>query len=174
MILICIRDSSRAAKYDGLYSLQHSCHNVQPLDRDNRLEIVWLRAFFSSVLTYKKSYALFISLLAVSFFGVTAELRTQNSVVPSVSFIVVPARSITIYCMPLSSTFGICDFVDFFFFSVFSAIVFSCAIASKKRTLCARLCTMSFQLRFEKVFQNDFTMPLIPYIIRALHTSDKP
>lgn len=59
MILICIRDSSRAVKYDGLYSLQHSCHIVQPLDRDTHLEIVWLRAFSSSVLTYKKSYALF-------------------------------------------------------------------------------------------------------------------
>lgn len=140
MILVCIRDSFRAAKYDGLYSLQHSCHNVQPLDRDNRLEIVWLRAFFSSVLTYKKSYALFISFRAASFFGLTAELRTQNSVVPSVSFIVVPARSTIIYCLPLSSTFGICDFVDFFFFSVFSAIVFSCDIVSKKRTLSARLC----------------------------------
>lgn len=135
MILICIRDSSHAAKYDGLYSPQHSCRIVRPLDRDNHLEIVWLRAFFSSVLTYKKSYALFIRLRAFSFFGVTAELRTQNSIVPSVSFIVVPARSIIIYCLPLSSTFGICGFVDFFFFSVFSAIVFSCDIVSKKRTL---------------------------------------
>lgn len=135
MILVCIRDSFRAAKYDGLYSLQQSCHNVQPLDRDNRLEIVWLRAFFSSVLTCKKSYALFIRLRAVSFFGLTAELRTQNSVVPSVSFIVVPARSTIIYCLPLSSTFGICGFVDFFFFSVFSAIVFSSDIISEKRAL---------------------------------------
>lgn len=135
MLSICIRDSSRAAKYDGLYSLQHSCHIVQPLDRDNNLEIVWLRAFSSSVLTCKKSYALFISFRAASFFGVTEELRTQNSVVPSVSFIVVPARSIIIYCLSLSSTFGICDFVDFFFFSVFSAIVFSCDIISEKRAL---------------------------------------
>lgn len=140
MILICIRDMFRAAKYDGLYSLQHSCRIVQPLDRDTHLEIVWLRAFFSSVLTCKKSYALFINFRAASFFGVTAELRTQNSIVPSVSFIVVPARSTIIYCLLLSSTFGICDFVDFFFFSVFSAIVFSCDIISKKRTLCARLC----------------------------------
>lgn len=135
MILICIRDSSRAAKYDGLYSLQHSCHNVQPLDRDNRLEIVWLRAFFSNVLTYKKSYALFISFRAFSFFGLTAELMTQISVVPSVSLIVAPALSITLNDLSPSSTIGSCGFVDFFFFSVFSAIVFSCYIISEKRAL---------------------------------------
>ena len=135
MILICIRDMFHAAKYDGLYSPRCSSHTVQPLDRGNRLEIVWPPAFSSSVLTCKKSYALYISLRAVSFFGLTAELRTQNSVVPSVSLIVAPARSIIIYCLPLSSTFGICGFAAFFFFSVFSAIVFSSDIISEKRAL---------------------------------------
>ena len=140
MILVCIRDSSRAGEYGGLYLLRHSCHIVPRPDRDIRLGTIWLRAFSSSVLSYKKSYALYISLRAASFFGMTAELRTQNSFVPSVSLIVAPALSITMKDLPSSFTIGSCGFVDFFFFSVFSAIVFSSDIISKKRTLCARLC----------------------------------